>query len=546
MATPQQQQWLADTFGLNPQMFASSDAAAGSVAMNGANANASSPPAPGGADPIAALITEIDGDLKQIEAAVPGIPEEAVRDPIVSQLGVLQKRRAAGVKAKAATREDVLKKIRDDVKDLLHADLAVAQAQVATDEKRQAAITREEEQIDKTLEEARVAIQHIKDQIKSAPLKKELNRLYQERNKLGGLKDATLMGSLAKLGPQSLKLLEEAETLSLKQLASEPDGAAQIDGMVAAMGDNTSDLQSAAVCKAAVCARYRIDFKEPNLGTTKRLPRLYKLLGEVPPAHTVHNPKLKHLTYKTDPTAAGDADYGDETIDINRLEESDAGFENNYVGPDGKPLSPAPAKLDALTLHEIGHAVDEKQSYMDDHYEDSKHGGWREEKFDDVVKAHGDQGFYAHFLGKGTKQSTQAAKYDDLKALLEHCLQNGKPPDRPKDAHAKFGALFDAWDQIVVHKAVKSCLAIGVDQSPWYKADPAAIAVGKRVYQEAYPDQWVSYELAARGGSFVSKYQWRHYYEWFAETYTMYYMKKLSPSHFMYAWFEKQKPPAKK
>jgi hypothetical protein len=308
---------------------------------------------------------------------------------------------------------------------------------------------------------------------------------------------------------------------------------------MAAMGDKSTDLQGAAVAKAAINARYGIKLKEVNLGATKKLPRIYQLLGQVPASHTVHNPKLKDLAYKTvadDAPAYYSAD--EDAIAIINMDENGA-VRSDKLGPDGKPVTVV--DFDVTTLHEIGHSVDAKLKYMDKNGSDPKHGAWQGVDFDAVVEAHGKNGFYAHFLGGPGRK----AKYNELKELLEHCLKSGKLPDKPKDAHAKFGSLFDDWDHITTHTSVQACLAIVVGNDPWREAVATSAAVGQRVYHEAYPGDWVAYDLASRAGK-VSDYQFRHQAEWFAEIYSLYYLGKLAPNHFMAPWFASQTPPKNK
>jgi hypothetical protein len=77
------------------------------------------------------------------------------------------------------------------------------------------------------------------------------------------------------------------------------------------------------------------------------------------------------------------------------------------------------------------------------------------------------------------------------------------------------------------------------DKGLWDKGDSAAnsAAVGGRVIQESYANQWVSYDPTKRAAR-VSNYQFRAPSEWFAELYGVYYLGKLPKTHTHYDWFK--------
>ena len=64
----------------------------------------------------------------------------------------------------------------------------------------------------------------------------------------------------------------------------------------------------------------------------------------------------------------------------------------------------------------------------------------------------------------------------------------------------------------------------------WDGTSCNTLAIGSRVYQEAYDGWWNSYDLAARKQG-IHGYQFRARGEWFAELYAAYYSDKLKPSH---------------
>src|SRR5439155_26762195 len=64
--------------------------------------------------------------------------------------------------------------------------------------------------------------------------------------------------------------------------------------------------------------------------------------------------------------------------------------------------------------------------------------------------------------------------------------------------------------------------------------------LGKRIYQEAYPNTWVSYLADARKRG-ITGYQFRAPGEWFSELYAAWKLHKLKPEHPAVAWLSKLK-----
>ena len=87
------------------------------------------------------------------------------------------------------------------------------------------------------------------------------------------------------------------------------------------------------------------------------------------------------------------------------------------------------------------------------------------------------------------------------------------------------------------------CKAIRYDGSKglWDKGGSAASthAIGGRVYQESYKDDWWSYDLTARKKG-VSAYQFRAPPEWFAEIYSAFFLKKLPKTNPVHKWLTEQ------
>jgi hypothetical protein len=71
------------------------------------------------------------------------------------------------------------------------------------------------------------------------------------------------------------------------------------------------------------------------------------------------------------------------------------------------------------------------------------------------------------------------------------------------------------------------------------KSGATQAAIGDRVYQEAYKNDYWSYDINARKKG-VSQYQFRAPGEWFAEAYAAYFLKKLKKNHALYGWLEEE------
>jgi hypothetical protein len=167
------------------------------------------------------------------------------------------------------------------------------------------------------------------------------------------------------------------------------------------------------------------------------------------------------------------------------------------------------------TLHEIGHAVDDKEKFMERKGFQPEMGGWTQ-------------------FGSNVSMIAQALQNDDrFKAdgtafNLDYITEKlkGNTPSAP-DAN---GVDPGKWE--AARKAIDEWVAaVGVDSKLW--KDGAACktrAIGGRVYHEAYKKDWVSYDLAARTRG-ISGYQFRAPGEWFAELYAAYYSGKLKPQH---------------
>lgn len=318
---------------------------------------------------------------------------------------------------------------------------------------------------------------------------------------------------------------------TMTALADQPGGPALLDAMVGDLGGKAKDADSKAFVRAAITARFGTQLDDKDL-STKYLPRLYKVLGMVPGSHTLDNPKLRVINReRTKVETSGDYLNGVVNLKAPRtgLVDSLVSF-GAWAMPEklvGKQLPGGVSQFDALTLHEVGHAVDDKQKFMDGKAGSVTFGGWQNHSVDEVADlvatAHGLYGAFAE-LGKPF-----------LKAYLVAVLKKKKPQD---DAAVKGATPADAkpdWKKLAKHAAVDHAENIRMKNDSaglWDRGDAAAAkyAIGGSVVQESYGGHWVSYALSARTAK-ITDYQFRAEGEWYAEAYAAFFLGKLKPSH---------------
>jgi hypothetical protein len=178
----------------------------------------------------------------------------------------------------------------------------------------------------------------------------------------------------------------------MREIGDGPDGLETLDTMVEALGGKAETEEAREMVKAALKARFKIDTLEGQM-TTKALPKLYKVLGSVPEWQVRDNDSLKNIKrVKSGPEGAsiyykeGDEKAG-RPGDYIYLELGRTGTfaftSENYKKDDGTKT-----KVDSFsvtTLHEIGHAVDDRLGFMGGHELDAKYGGWKNEKREDIA-----------------------------------------------------------------------------------------------------------------------------------------------------------------
>jgi hypothetical protein len=345
------------------------------------------------------------------------------------------------------------------------------------------------------------------------------------------------------VGKEVSAMLDQVMRRTMK-MAIKKDGTANVDKMIAEMPDHVDDPNDVAMCKALIEARFGVKIEIGEDFNARSLPRIGKMLARVPewqakqtkkgPGGAAAEKSLKTFTYQTEPLAKGNYySSSRKTIALQNITEKGSNDEHRLVSDSGKVVKTS--YFDFTTLHEIGHAVDDRIKFMSGRMEKDGFGKWKKETFESVRNAFL-PGLVTDLTG-GTKKA-QAA---DLEAMLTDLLKTGSCK-KPANATDTLGSLFDEWDQIQNHAVVVKCKkGLYTKSDPWDKGKSHAEAVelGGRVYHEAYDNDWYSYAIADRAATGMTTYQWRAPGEWFAELYAMYYLNKLGRSHPMSSWFRK-------
>ncbi len=328
----------------------------------------------------------------------------------------------------------------------------------------------------------------------------------------------------------------------LEKLSKAPGGGPVLDALVADLPDDIPQE----VLTAAVQARYGIVVKQydhrdgkgaggkrtaANPKTPdKALKGLYSVLGKVPLKDTA---KVKSIDRYTE--ERGGAAYGGGEIDLYCGRPGDGKVQElnkpGEVVPAGekvdKNCEPVNTKekagyFDFATLHEVGHAVDDKKNIM---------VGGRDK----------DAGWLAHSAAAIAATAAAHLNYDTayIQAMMES-KANTPPAKKPPPPVGRKPEDWELARQIAEDWVTGVRVTAGLW---WHAADCKTRAIDGRVYQEAYAGEWVSYKLAARAQG-VTGYQFRSSAEWFAELYASYFMKKMNPKHPAAAWLDKLKAEA--
>ncbi|MFD2854711.1 hypothetical protein ACFSZS_07935 [Seohaeicola zhoushanensis] len=328
----------------------------------------------------------------------------------------------------------------------------------------------------------------------------------------------------------------------VKEILARPGGEAELDAMI---GQLEPDAQRA-ILRVAFEARFgcKLEIYTYNAATKTHtldaidgmktgpnIKRFFELMSALPPADTTDNDSLLIWSEKQ----AGGSKYSGDRKEVIMDEGQDEssgyyGFGRDFEvgGQDEncKPVDDEPVtRFSWNTLHEVGHAVDDKHGYMDKNGASANHGGWQ---------VHGRD------YGPVAKVIADHYKFDQTyveQAMLK--VANIAMPEVPSG-----GAVTpEEWEKRRI--AVFNHIQLALEATkPWNSNSQAErIAIGGRVYQESYPGSWTSYLLAARGQG-MTGYQFRAPGEWFSELYAAYHIGKMKPEHPAAGWLQTLAAPA--
>ena len=254
--------------------------------------------------------------------------------------------------------------------------------------------------------------------------------------------------------------------------------------------------------------------------------RFYNLMSALPETHTKDNDSIQVFLQSSGQDQEG-SDYTGSTVRKLAMREGDVPRSFSYgvaakheIGEvedgceveEGDPIS----AFDWNTIHEVGHAVDDKLGFM-------------------ASRGNSLAGWTVYGGNVRPIAVAVAKKYDFDVAYVASYMANASAIAIPEP---KSGVTAEEWERrrVACMKWVDGARA---GNNPWSSASTAAaLAIDGVVYHESYSDgRWASYNLAARKQG-VTGYQFRAPGEWFSELYAAYHTQKLKPSHPAYTWLQ--------
>jgi len=343
--------------------------------------------------------------------------------------------------------------------------------------------------------------------------------------------DVRCKAATAKKTMQGNTVPSEAD---LKKIMDGPGGAKLLDEIVAGLGTGANREVLYAVMKV----RFKLEMAqsfEPDTNTAEpgatpdadlSVAKIYELMTKVPESHVKDNPSFRRIKRRPG-TAQKGSYYADS--------------EGEVVLGEGRPDTSSdyrlgePTELDAIdpncvckggtkpkffnwnTLHEVGHAVDDKKGFMKKNEDNADYGGWRSHGGDVTVVAKAAEGKFSGIT------PDMIAKY----------LSEGTEP-------GLITRMTQDWT-----KCKTWCDGIRHGQDPWSNGaasgktiENGGFKIGDRIYHEAYANDWYSYLASARSKG-VTGYQFRAPGEWFCELYAAFGTGKMNDNHPARVWLKK-------
>ena len=185
------------------------------------------------------------------------------------------------------------------------------------------------------------------------------------------------------------------------------------------------------------------------------------------------------------------------------------------------PKDANPVELLAFTAaHEVGHGVDDRRGFMATHGSKPAYGGW-------IRYGAGVQPL-ADIIGADAKFKEFYKTPEQRQYILDMLMNKpaNPPAAAPGSPEAAARTAFDLWHATATSSGVYD-----------RQADSDSLKIGKHIYHQAYPRDWVGY-LADSRNQGLTGYQFRAPAEWFAELYAGYRSGKLKDTHPAMDWLK--------
>ncbi len=356
-----------------------------------------------------------------------------------------------------------------------------------------------------------------------------------------------LLTEVLDLGVSSLVTAEmrannPPDVKDVKAILARPNGQAELDAIV----DSLEPDAQRAVLKVAFEARFGCkieNFNNPNMSVPipdnategPNVKRFYEIMSELPVSDTLENDSMMNFSVMD---ANGNGSFYRSREQRVVMDEGDSERSGQYrfglkhevgdVEPGCEPANEEPVTFFSWnTLHEVGHAVDDKHGFMNKNGKKTEFGGWTSyvRNIDPIAKIFADE-----------------FKYD--KDYLSAYMANNPNPAIPP-IPTTGGVTPEEWESRRIQARAHIDMA-QVSQKPWgSQALATKLAIKGIVYQESYGNSWTSYELAARSRG-MTAYGFRAPGEWFSEMYAAFHSGKMKDTHPAAKWLSTLDGPEKK